>query len=172
MALVLDATVGGATANSYLTSATANAYFESRPEAATTWASATTATKDFYLVAATERLEQESYFGTKASLTQRLLFPRSGVYDSDGQLLSELTMPRQLLNATCEVAWWLYSQAGTDLFKESGLEAFTDLRVGPLALGLRTSGAPIAGTLPAAALRWLRSLRRSPGAGIPMLRSG
>lgn len=163
MALVFDATVGGASANSYVTVAAADAYFETR-FLAEAWTALANADKEKALVAATMRLETERWVGYKATDDQALQWPRLSVLDSNDRLVDSDAIPSAVQYATCEVALDLVQQttAGTDPNALTGLEPFTGLSIGPVQLSLRSSGrAP--GALPTLAIRWLAPFRMAAG---------
>jgi hypothetical protein len=85
MAVVIVATVGSASANSYLTLADAQTIIDGLVEDAdvTAWASATTDQKNRALYTATQRLDRERYLGARATDTQALQWPRTGVRKPD-----------------------------------------------------------------------------------------
>ena len=62
----LDATVGGASSNSYVSVATADTYFDERV-GASAWTAETTDEKERALIQGTRRLDQEKYQGIKVS---------------------------------------------------------------------------------------------------------
>lgn len=155
MALTLDATAKGASANSYVTRAEADAYFDGRVNAAEWTASTVTAaTKEQALVAATDRLEQEQYLGYKTTTTQRLKWPRTNVYDDDGTAYAEGVSPRPMKEACYEQALALLKDA--KLLDATGLAAFDAVAVGPLNVQIRQPEA--SGKLPAQVQRLLRGL--------------
>ena len=88
MAVTLVATVGGATSNSYLTLAAAEALAEYQLEMGG-WGTATNANKEKALIAATGYLDELAWIGSKTATTQALLWPRSDAtcgdhsYDDD-----------------------------------------------------------------------------------------
>jgi hypothetical protein len=95
--LVLDATAGGASSNSYVSLADAETYFEGRPFASA-WTGADQADKEQALVYATTILERERWAGceggnVQAALTQALAWPRRWVptleWDAAPQLVAE-----------------------------------------------------------------------------------
>lgn len=108
MALVLNATVGAADANSYATLAEANAYHESRLNS-TAWTSATDSDKTIALVMATRTLDAmyvwagyPSYFLT---ISQALGWPRYPVEDKGRvAFIDSSVLPVELKNATAELA--------------------------------------------------------------------
>lgn len=74
----VTATVGDASANSYVTRAEADSYFDGYPSASVTaWTSASDDDKDRFLITATRNLENLRYWGEKAASTQALSFPRN-----------------------------------------------------------------------------------------------
>jgi hypothetical protein len=170
MTLVLDATVGGAAANSYADQASANSYFEGRRNADAWTAASSTAggERDQALVAACARLEQEAYAGYRSTLTQALRWPRRYVVDPDppvggtaldtspvGYYLSDAQVPVAVKRAQYELALHLLNYGATDPLAPTGLEQFDSLSVGAIDL---TPAAQVAGALPPQVLRLLRPL--------------
>jgi len=116
MALVIDAEVGGANSNSYATLAEANTYFDARLHTSL-WTNADDDTKNKSLVMATRRIEQEKFYGDRASTTQRLKFPRTSIGYLDGVFLDNI-IPEILKESVFELAIHLIgtdmSQVGVD----------------------------------------------------------
>ena len=78
--MAFDATVGGASSNSYISVDDADTYFDMRLYSAE-WGNADTATKQAALVTGTTQLNSYMrWYGTKAEDTQALHFPADGVY--------------------------------------------------------------------------------------------
>lgn len=98
----IDATVGGADANSYATLAEANTYFLSRPHSDIWNNEVDNDVLNNALIHATRRINQEKYIGQRGSSTQRLVFPRDNI-EFDGIDLSG-TIPRQIKEAQFETA--------------------------------------------------------------------
>jgi hypothetical protein len=138
MALTLDATAKGASANSYCTIAEAIAYFEGRLDSDDTWANAVAGatTEEVALVMATSRLELETYSGIPTTTTQRLEWPRMGAYDSNSVYLDADVVPRCVKEATFELALALLQD--DTLLGDTGLEAFTAISAGALSVQLRS----------------------------------
>ena len=113
----LDATVAGASANSYATEAEADDYVDGIPATyTTTWDAATTEQKEDALMWATRLLDNwVDWKGTKSSTTQRLRWPRSYVYTPDDELLVTTAIPTFLIEATSELARQLLAK---DLTRE------------------------------------------------------
>lgn len=80
----IDATAGGAAANSYNTLAEADAYFEQRPGGAV-WTNQDTVERNRALLFATIIMDtQIVYWGQKRASTQALQFPRTNQSDVNG----------------------------------------------------------------------------------------
>lgn len=127
--MALDATVGGAAANSYVLQAAATSYFADRLDAAS-WTGAITGDKDSSLIMATLRLDTESYVGVPVFATQRLKWPRLGVFDEDGRMISSSSIPQVIQQATFEYALALLKEP--TLLGDSGLEGFINVKLGSL----------------------------------------
>ncbi len=85
MAITIVATAGSATANSYLTLTDANAIIEGLVEDddVTAWSSATDDQKNRALYTSTIRIDRERFLGARATDTQALQWPRTGVRKPD-----------------------------------------------------------------------------------------
>lgn len=100
MAITVDATPGGATANSYVTQADATLYMESHALNAT-WLAASGAQMDAALVEATRLLDEYvDWSGVIVGAVQSLRWPRSDVTDRDGRAVDAATIPVDLAHAT------------------------------------------------------------------------
>ena len=104
MAVTVDASVGGAASNSYLTVAAADAIADLQL-GTLTWEGATVTTDDKSraLIAATAYLDQLSWIGSKASTAQALLWPRSDVECGDKVYASDV-LPAELTRGTFDLA--------------------------------------------------------------------
>ena len=147
MAVVIDATVGGANANSYLTLADAQAIIDGFVEDAdvTAWASATTDQKNRALFTATQRLDRERFLGARATDTQALQWPRTGVRKPDTYIntyavgfpfrittdyYTDDEIPQQIKYAQALLAVYLHNNtSGLGL---SGLEDYKNVKIGSL----------------------------------------
>lgn len=99
---MLDATVGGIAANSYVTVAEATAYFADR-SFASAWDSF--ADQDDLLVTASQVLDWfVTWKGKRATETQRMDWPRTGTYTDFGTEYSELVIPEKVKVAVYELA--------------------------------------------------------------------
>ena len=82
MPATIDATLSGAAANSYVTLAAADTYFETVPDSST-WTSKTTDQKNRALISATRWIDALSFYGDRCTTTQALKWPRED-YTVDG----------------------------------------------------------------------------------------
>ena len=102
MPATIDATVGGASANSYVTLASANTYFETVPDS-TTWTNKTDDQKNRALISATRWIDGLSFYGDRCATTQALKWPRNN-YTVDTIELSCTIIPEAIKTATYELA--------------------------------------------------------------------
>jgi hypothetical protein len=102
VAAVVDATLSGASANSYVTLADADAYFETTPDA-TNWDDKTNDQKNRALISATRWIDALSFYGKRCSETQALKWPRED-YKVDGIELACTLIPVGIEVATYELA--------------------------------------------------------------------
>lgn len=130
--MALDSTVSGPDADSYVTLIEADAYIDARLNV-TGWPT-TDALKEKALKMATIRLDEEHFAGSKATLAQRLRWPRFGTSDRDGHTIDGDVIPRLLKEAQIELALAL---AGSDLLADSGLEGFEQVKIGPIDIKIR-----------------------------------
>ena len=128
--MALDATVGGVSANSYVSQTAASAYLADRLEASA-WATASSQDRDAALIMATTRLDAETYQGARVFADQRLQWPRYGVTDRDGMSYYDSDIiPETLKMATCELGLSLLNDP-TQL-EDSGLAEFENVRIGSM----------------------------------------
>jgi hypothetical protein len=102
VAAVIDATLGGASANSYVTLADADAYFETTPDSGT-WTDKTNDQKNRALISATRWIDALSFYGARCGTTQALKWPRED-YTVDGIDLACTLIPVGIEIATYELA--------------------------------------------------------------------
>jgi len=133
MAVTVIATVGAPNANSYLTVAEADTYFESRLNS-TAWTTASAGDKDIAAVMATRTLDHWiDWDGDKADLieNQALRWPRHSVYYRDGESIDNDIIPVFLKEITAELAMYLLA---VDITAEPDTKGFSELTAGPLKL--------------------------------------
>jgi hypothetical protein len=139
MTVTLDATPSGTSANSYGTLAEAEDYFAARP-GADAWLGTNGSptpddpTKTAALIAATVRLEQESYAGYRSVYSQALLWPRYDIV-RDGVLIPGSEIPIFVKRAQFEEALALL--ADPSRFDHDILTQFESLKIGPFAANPR-----------------------------------
>lgn len=134
--MALDATVGGPTANSYVTRAEAVAYFAERLHT-DAWTALSDTEKDASLIMATRLIDRLLCFeGTSATTTQALRFPMTGLVLPTGATVPDDELPLVVKEATYEMALVL---ASTDVTQQSEAEAqgLNKLKVGPIELGFK-----------------------------------
>lgn len=116
-------TIGSASANSYVTSVEASAYFESRLTFQT-WSAFDEDTQRIpALLTAAQRLQRENWLGSRVDTTQALAWPRDSVFKIDtptgyfggfgyagGDLYLTTEIPQEVKDAQCELALWLLTR--------------------------------------------------------------
>jgi hypothetical protein len=147
MAITIDASVGAEDANSYLTLADAQAIIDGFVEDAdvTAWASATTDQKNRALFTATQRLDRERFLGARATDTQALQWPRTGVRKPDTYIntyavgfpfrittdyYTDDEIPQQVQYAQVVLAVYLHNNP--DGIGLSGLEDYKNVKIGSI----------------------------------------
>lgn len=147
MAISIDATVGGASANSYLTLAAAELIVEGfvQDDDVTAWASATNDQKNRALYTATQRLDRERFLGARATDTQALQWPRTGVRKPDTYIntyavgfpfrittdyYTDTEIPDQIKKAQVVLA--VYLNNNKDGMGLSGIEDYKSVQIGTL----------------------------------------
>lgn len=115
MSLTIDATVGGASANSFVTLAEANAYMAARLNT-DAWTDADDA--GVALAEATRELGLCRWLGLRVDDTQALAWPRQLVLDPDSPSriwYAETVIPQRVKDATCELALEFLRAGTTDI---------------------------------------------------------
>jgi hypothetical protein len=147
MAITIDATIGGASANSYQTLADAQAIVDGMVQDAdvTAWAAATTDAKNRALYTAAQRLDRERFIGARSTDTQSLQWPRTGVRKPDTYIntyavgfpfrittdyYTDTEIPDQIKKAQVMLA--VYLNNNVDGLGLTGLEDFKNVKVGSL----------------------------------------
>jgi hypothetical protein len=186
MAVTIDATAGGANANSYLTLSDAQAIVDGMVEDAdvTAWASATTDQKNRALYTATQRLDRERFIGARATDTQALQWPRTGVRKPDTYVntyatgfpfrisedyFTDTEIPDQVKRAQVVLA--VYLNNNKDGIGLSGLEDFKSVSIGNISITPDKTGAVGADRVPPLLERYLTGLRISGPGNIAIKRS-
>lgn len=168
MAVTLTYTPGGASDNSYVTLAEAEAYFANRLNSTVNgdWTNDSTGTprsddaKKAALITATLRIDEETFLGIKSASGQALKWPRYGVLDEDGYEFGSDTIPSRVKQATYICALELLK---VDFISEDYLNNFAFFSAGNIQFKQFTQQS--AGRLPAEVQRLLRFVMSSGGNG-------
>jgi hypothetical protein len=187
MAISIVATPGAANANSYLTLAEAQAIIDGLVEDAdvVAWGQATTDQKNRALFSATQRLDRERFLGARATDTQSLQWPRTGVRKPDTYIntyaigfpfrlstdyYTDTEIPAQIQSAQVVLAVFLNSNR--DALGLSGLEDYKNVKIGSIDVTPNTGfGAVGADKVPPIMQRYLTGLRISGPGNIAIQRS-
>jgi len=180
--------VGGANANSYLTLAAAELIIEGfvQDDDVTAWASATNDQKNRALYTATQRLDRERFLGARATDTQALQWPRTGVRKPDTYIntyavgfpfrittdyYTDTEIPSQIKQAQCVLA--VYLNNNKDGMGLSGIEDYKSVQIGTLRVESAGASASATGAdrLPPIFERYLTGLRISGPGNIAIRRS-
>jgi len=102
VAATINATIKSETANSYVTLAEANSYFETSPSS-TQWDNKTDDKKNRALISATRWIDTLVFYGDRCDESQALKFPRTN-YQVDGVELACTTIPNNIKYAQYELA--------------------------------------------------------------------
>jgi len=186
MAVTINATAGDASANSYITLAEANAYVEAMISSTdvSKWTTGTDDTRNRSLTAATQRLDRERFLGARATDTQALQWPRTGVRKPDTYVntyatgfpfrisedyFTDTEIPSQIKRAQIELA--VYLKNNVDGISLGGLEDFKNVKIGNIDVTPDKAGAIGADRVPPMFERYLTSLRISGPGNIAIRRS-
>ena len=177
MAVVIVATAGAANANSYLTLADAQAIVDGFVEDADVqhWNTGNTDSRNRALFTATQRLDRERFLGARATDTQLLQWPRTGVRKPDTYIntyavgfpfrittdyFTDTEIPTQIQYAQTVLAVFLHNN--TDALGLSGLEDYKNVKIGSLDITPNVGyGAVGADKVPPLMERYLTGLRIS-----------
>jgi hypothetical protein len=177
MAVVIVATAGAANANSYLTLADAQAIVDGFVEDADVqhWNTGNTDSRNRALFTATQRLDRERFLGARATDTQSLQWPRTGVRKPDTYIntyavgfpfrittdyFTDTEIPTQIQYAQTVLAVFLHNN--TDALGLSGLEDYKNVKIGSLDVTPNVGyGAVGADKVPPLMERYLTGLRIS-----------
>ncbi len=188
MAITIVATVGSATANSYLTLSDANAIIEGlvKDDDVTAWEAGSTSDdyRNRALYTAAQRIDRERFLGARATDTQSLQWPRTGVRKPDTYIntyavgfpfrittdyYTDTEIPDVVKKAQVELA--VYLQNNTDGIGLSGLEDYQDVAIGSISITPNSFGAVGADRVPPMFERYLRGIRISGPGNVSIKRS-
>ena len=186
MAVTIVATVGSATANSYITLSDADDLVDAMVSSTDVakWGTGTDDTRNRALATATQRLDRERFLGARATDTQALQWPRTGVRKPDTYLntyavgfpfrittdyYTDTEVPDQIKRAQVELAVYLHNN--TDGLGLSGLEDYKNVQIGSLNVTPDKFGAVGADRIPPMVERYLTDLRISGPGNVAIKRS-
>ena len=160
MAITITATVGSASANSYITLSDANSIVEGLilDDDVSAWDGSSTDNKNRALYTAAQRIDRERFLGARVSDTQALQWPRSGVRKPDTYTNAQVVLAVFLNN----------NRDGLGL---SGLEDFSNVSIGSLNVTPNFYGAVGADRIPPLVERYLSGIRISGPGNISIRRS-
>jgi len=186
MAVSIDATAGGASANSYMTLAEADTFVEAMISSSdvSKWTTGNDDSRNRALTAAAQRLDRERFLGARATDTQALQWPRTGVRKPDTYVntyatgfpfrisddyFTDTEIPDQVKRAQIEMA--VYLKNNVDGISLGGLEDFKNVKIGSLDVTPDKTGAIGADRVPPMFERYLTGLRISGPGNIAIKRS-
>ena len=186
MAISINATVGEATTNSYLTLADAQAIIDGliEDDDIAAWASATTDQKNRALYTAAQRIDRERFLGARATDTQAMQWPRTGVRKPDTYIntyavgfpfrittdyFTDTEIPDQVKKAQAVLAAYLNNNK--DGLGLSGLEDYKAVAVGSISVTPDKTGAVGVDRIPPIVERYFTGLRISGPGNIAVKRS-
>ena len=186
MAITITATVGSASANSYVTLDAANSIVEGLviDDDVEAWISATDDNKNRALFTSAVRVDRERFLGARVTNTQALQWPRQGVRKPDTYIntysigfpfristdyFSETEIPEQVKKAQVILA--VYLNNNKDGLGLSGLEDFKNVKIGSLDVTPNFYGAVGADRVPPLFERYFTGLRISGPGNVAIKRS-
>lgn len=137
--MALDATPGGAAADSYATLAEFDAYLAAHLDGAAV-ATKTNDQKERALKTATRQMDAYLVWGGSAvTLTQALAVPRSGLTDPQtGATISTATIPARVRNACCEQARLLLASGDRTTESAADAEGLEAIKAGSVELRFKS----------------------------------
>ena len=136
MAATIDATLQGTAANSYVTLAEANSYFETVPSSAN-WDNKTDDQKNRAIISATTWLDGLTYYGTRCTTTQALKWPRKE-YKVDGVDIKCTFIPDEVKIAAFELARALANDTDAVIGSKGTDGVYEEVKLGDLEVKYNT----------------------------------
>ena len=178
--------MGSATANSYLSLVDAQSLIDGliEDDDVTAWASATTDQKNRALYTSAQRIDRERFLGARATDTQSMQWPRTGVRKPDTYIntyatgfpfrittdyFTDTEIPDQLKKAQAVLAAYLNNNK--DGLGLSGLEDYKNVKIGSLEATPNFYGAVGADRVPPMFERYFTGIRISGPSNIAVKRS-
>jgi len=186
MAITIHHTVGAANANSYLSLSDAQSLIDGliEDDDVVEWASATTDQKNRALYTAAQRIDRERFLGARATDTQSLQWPRTGVRKPDTYIntyavgfpfrittdyFTDTEIPDQIKKAQAVLSVYLHNNK--DGLGLSGLEDFKQVNIGSMNVTPNFYGSIGADRVPPMFERYFTGLRISGPGNVAIKRS-
>jgi len=154
---MIDATIKGASANSYVSVADADSHFD-LSIFKSLWTQLSTEEKEQFLVFSTNRIDAELFSGAKTTTEQSLQMPRKGIIDKDQTYwVDEDTIPAYFQLSVLELVTEYIKEYKNEspTFSKNDQERMSDVTIGPLKGTLRKTTEY---SLPDIVKRYLRSV--------------
>jgi len=130
----LVVTAGASNANTYCTRAESTQYDDNHPQSGTVWSGASNDLKDQSLLMATRLLDEHiDWTGAPSDTVQVLNWPRTGMWDRNGNFMDSDSIPGDVRDATAEFARQIIdaNRMADDAVSTKGI---TELKAGPVSL--------------------------------------
>ena len=136
MAATITATLKSATANSYVTLAEANTYFETVPDS-TTWDNKTDDQKNRALISATRWIDSLNFYGDRCDEDQALKWPRNN-YEVDDVELACTATPKDIKYAQYELARALANETDAITGNKGTDGTYEEVKIGDMEVKYNT----------------------------------
>lgn len=137
MAATVIATLSSASANSYVTLAEANTYFETVPDSST-WDDKTDDQKNRSLISSTRWIDSLNFYGDRCDTSQALSWPRNN-YHVDRVELTCSAIPADIKYAVYELARALVNDTNSITGNTGDTGLFEEVKLGELEVKYNTS---------------------------------
>ena len=137
MAATINATLSSASANSYVTLAEANTYFETVPDSST-WDDKTDDQKNRSLISSTRWIDSLNFYGDRCDTSQALSWPRNN-YHVDRVELTCSAIPADIKYAVYELARALVNDTNSITGNTGDTGLFEEVKLGELEVKYNTS---------------------------------
>lgn len=128
--MTINSTPKDADAVSYLSVEEATSYFGGK-YGADKWTTLSTTDQEKLLVSATRQIDSFVFSGRKTDADQALEWPRQGIIDREGRSINQDTCPKKLKDATCELAYWYWTEEDR-LLSDTEIQQVDSYQAGPL----------------------------------------
>ena len=136
MAATIVATLKSATANSYVTLAEANTYFETVPDS-TTWDNKTDDQKNRALISATRWIDSLNFYGDRCDEDQALKWPRNNYHVDDVELACT-AIPKDIKYAQYELSRALANETDAITGNKGTDGTYEEVKIGDMEVKYNT----------------------------------